>query len=240
MIVSFSCSLNQAAILQHTAEYIDQLEQHKTRLMQENEEIKKLVNPELLPAKYEQSLSTSMYKRIKLEPPSGEVSNSDSSDEGIQCNPSPKNQTFDRNGATNGSGNQLTSNNHIINGATPVSNGSTCDDNASADELRSELIKVRRILDKERKLRMQLEEKVRLLEAQIYPARIKEIAHQVQLQFQTTDKNDATVYALLLHLVLSLLLCECQTNRFIFVCLLFEELLRNPRRSNGSRFVGGR
>ena len=108
-LISF---LEKAAILQHTAEYIDQLEQHKACLLQEIEEIKKLVNPELLPAKFKHSvIPPPAYKRIKKEPPSDEVSNSDSSDVRIQSSPKPKNQKNDRNivstKSTSGIKNQL-------------------------------------------------------------------------------------------------------------------------------------
>lgn len=40
---------------------------------------------------------------------------------------------------------------------------------------------------------MQLEEKVKSLEEQLSPTRIKETSHQEQLQFQTSDKNDLEV-----------------------------------------------
>lgn len=48
----------------------------------------------------------------------------------------------------------------------------------------SELIELRVQLDRERGLRMILEDQVRSLETQLYPERIREITQQVQLQFQ--------------------------------------------------------
>ncbi|KAF4517343.1 hypothetical protein B566_EDAN011730 [Ephemera danica] len=54
----------------------------------------------------------------------------------------------------------------------------------SPEALRKEMIELRMQLDRERRLRLQLEEQVRSLEAQLYPERIREITQQVQLQYQ--------------------------------------------------------
>ncbi|XP_066902443.1 transcription factor AP-4 isoform X3 [Halyomorpha halys] len=51
----------------------------------------------------------------------------------------------------------------------------------------NDLIDVRVQLDRERRLRMILEEQVRSLESQLYPERIREITQQVQLQYQQRD-----------------------------------------------------
>lgn len=51
------------------------------------------------------------------------------------------------------------------------------------EELKREMIELRIQLDRERRLRMILEEQTRNLEAQLYPERIREIAQQVQLQY---------------------------------------------------------
>ncbi|XP_059479601.1 transcription factor AP-4 isoform X5 [Neocloeon triangulifer] len=54
----------------------------------------------------------------------------------------------------------------------------------SVDALRKEMIELRMQLDRERRLRLQLEEQVRSLETQLYPERIREITQQVQMQYQ--------------------------------------------------------
>ncbi|XP_073989623.1 transcription factor cropped isoform X3 [Rhodnius prolixus] len=51
----------------------------------------------------------------------------------------------------------------------------------------NDLIDVRVQLDRERRLRMLLEDQVRSLESQLYPERIREITQQVQLQYQQRD-----------------------------------------------------
>lgn len=57
----------------------------------------------------------------------------------------------------------------------------------------TDLIDVRVQLDRERRLRMILEEQVRSLESQLYPERIREIAQQVQLQYQHRDEVEYDV-----------------------------------------------
>lgn len=54
----------------------------------------------------------------------------------------------------------------------------------------NDLIDVRVQLDRERRLRMSLEEQVRTLESQLYPERIREITQQVQLQFHQRDEEE--------------------------------------------------
>ncbi|KAK9507293.1 hypothetical protein O3M35_007182 [Rhynocoris fuscipes] len=56
----------------------------------------------------------------------------------------------------------------------------------------NDLIDVRVQLDRERRLRMILEEQVRSLESQLYPERIREITQQVQLQYQQRDEEDSS------------------------------------------------
>lgn len=53
----------------------------------------------------------------------------------------------------------------------------------------SELIELRVQLDRERGLRMILEDQVRSLETQLYPERIREITQQVQLQYHHQQKQ---------------------------------------------------
>ncbi len=55
------------------------------------------------------------------------------------------------------------------------------------EELRSELITLRVQLDRERRLRMVLEERNRDLETQLYPERIRQLANQVQAQMTYRD-----------------------------------------------------
>lgn len=52
----------------------------------------------------------------------------------------------------------------------------------NVEEVRNELIQVRKALDRERKLRMSLEDQVKSLETQLYPERVKEIAQSVQVR----------------------------------------------------------
>ncbi|XP_067830769.1 transcription factor AP-4-like isoform X2 [Heptranchias perlo] len=113
--------LSKAAILQQTAEYIFALEEDKTRLMQQNAHLKRLV----------QEYTGSSPKRKR----------GDESDEGI----------------------------------------------GSPDSADEELAELRQQLEKERQMRNTLEEKVRALESQLQPGKLKEILQQAQLQ-QEHDK----------------------------------------------------
>lgn len=54
----------------------------------------------------------------------------------------------------------------------------------------NDLIEIRSQLDRERRLRMVLEEQVRSLESQLYPERIREITHQVQLQYSQHEGGE--------------------------------------------------
>ncbi|OWK11019.1 TFAP4 [Cervus elaphus hippelaphus] len=116
----------EAAILQQTAEYIFSLEQEKTRLLQQNTQLKRFI----------QELSGSSPKRRRAE----------DKDEGI--------------------------------GSPDIW------EDEKAEDLRREMIELRQQLDKERSVRMMLEEQVRSLEAHMYPEKLKVIAQQVQLQQQ--------------------------------------------------------
>ncbi|XP_067329767.1 transcription factor AP-4-like isoform X1 [Anolis sagrei] len=118
--------LSKAAILQQTAEYIFSLEQEKTRLLQQNAQLKRFI----------QEFSGSSPKRRRAE----------DKDEGI--------------------------------GSPDIW------EDEKAEDLRREMIELRQQLDKERSVRMMLEEQVRSLEAHMYPEKLKVIAQQVQLQQQ--------------------------------------------------------
>lgn len=137
----------QAAILQHTAEYIDTLEQEKTRLLSQTIQLKRLISSVATGQTDVEALTEhQLVKRIKTEHHTLEGNSCDSSDEGIHIHASPK------------------------------------IDLDNVEEVRNELIQVRKALDRERKLRMQLEDQVKSLETQLYPERVKEIAQSVQVR----------------------------------------------------------
>jgi transcription factor AP-4 len=165
--------LLQAAILQQTAEYIYQLEQEKTRLLSQNCQLKRAIN-----VHEGESTSSTAAKKRKVE-----ASGKD---------PHVPDET------TTGNGQEPAKYKIVIS-----SSGVVCVNESSADEgigsmspepvdvseqspetLRKEMIELRMQLDRERRLRLQLEEQVRSLEAQLYPERIREITQQVQLQYQ--------------------------------------------------------
>ncbi|KAG7505726.1 transcription factor AP-4 [Solea senegalensis] len=116
--------LSKAAILQQTADYIFALEQEKTRLLQQNNQLKRII----------QELSGSSPKRRRAE----------EKDEGI------------------GSPDIL--------------------EEEKTEDLRREMIELRQQLEKERSVRMMLEDQMRSLDAQLYPEKLKAIAQQVQEQ----------------------------------------------------------
>ncbi|XP_034047081.1 transcription factor AP-4 [Thalassophryne amazonica] len=116
--------LSKAAILQQTAEYIFTLEQEKTQLLQQNSQLKRII----------QELSGSSPKRRRAE----------EKDEGI------------------GSPDIL--------------------EEEKTEDLRREMIELRQQLEKERSIRMILEEQMRSLDAQLYPEKLKAIAQHVQEQ----------------------------------------------------------
>lgn len=132
--------------MQHTAEYIDTLEQEKTRLLAQTIQLKRLISSVASGQTDVESLTEhQLVKRIKTEH-TVEGNSCDSSDEGIHIHPSPK------------------------------------IDLDNVEEVRNELIQVRKALDRERKLRMSLEDQVKSLETQLYPERVKEIAQSVQVR----------------------------------------------------------
>uniref|UniRef100_A0A3Q0SIU7 Transcription factor AP-4 n=1 Tax=Amphilophus citrinellus TaxID=61819 RepID=A0A3Q0SIU7_AMPCI len=121
--------LSKAAILQQTAEYIFTLEQEKTRLLQQNSQLKRII----------QELSGSSPKRRRAE----------EKDEGI------------------GSPDIL--------------------EEEKTEDLKREMIELRQQLEKERSARMNLEEQMRSLDAQLYPEKLKAIAQQFQEQQAQTQ-----------------------------------------------------
>ncbi|XP_067009719.1 transcription factor AP-4 isoform X2 [Anabrus simplex] len=154
--------LSKAAILQQTAEYIYQLEQEKTSLLSQNCQLKRLVN------QHEGQHESSSKKRkldtntVVVPLTAVPVTVSESSDEGIGSM-SPE----------------------------PVSIISTSSLHVDSDHSR-EMIELRVQLDRERKLRMHLEDQVRSLESQLYPERIREITQQVQMQYHHQEVIEHT------------------------------------------------
>lgn len=155
--------LSKAAILQQTAEYIYQLEQEKTSLLSQNCQLKRLIN------QHEGQHEASSTKKRKIDSASVVIpltavpaTVSESSDEGIgSMSPEPV---------------------AIIANASVTNIGGL----ENADPSR-EMIELRVQLDRERRLRMHLEDQVRSLESQLYPERIREITQQVQLQYHHQD-----------------------------------------------------
>ncbi|XP_054848177.1 transcription factor AP-4 [Eublepharis macularius] len=132
--------LSKAAILQQTAEYIFSLEQEKTRLLQQNAQLRRFI----------QEFSGSSPKRRRAE----------DKDEGI--------------------------------GSPDIW------EDEKAEDLRREMIELRQQLDKERSVRMMLEEQVRSLEAHMYPEKLKVIAQQVQIQQQQEQVREQQSHTQLL------------------------------------------
>nr|CAB3266918.1 AP4 transcription factor [Phallusia mammillata] len=64
------------------------------------------------------------------------------------------------------------------------------------EDLRRDTIEVRQQLDKERRLRMVLEEKVRELEAKVYPEKLRELANSIAAQYKQNHpkQDDATTH----------------------------------------------
>ncbi|XP_068607301.1 transcription factor AP-4-like [Brachionichthys hirsutus] len=114
--------LSKAAILQQTTDYIFALEQEKTQLLAQNNQLKRFI----------QEFSGSSPKRRRAE----------EKDEGI------------------GSPDVL--------------------EEEKVEELRREMLELRQQLDKERSARMQMEEQLRSLDAQLHPERLKVITQQVE------------------------------------------------------------
>jgi len=130
------------------------LEEEKTRLLQQQVQLKRLISSIANGQQDIQDLNEHhLVKKIKTE----HHESSDSADEGIHCNASP------------------------------------IDSMDNVDELKSELIEVRKALDRERKLRMSLEDQVKSLETQLYPERVKEIAQSVQVKLHKQNSESMDV-----------------------------------------------
>ncbi|XP_064481636.1 transcription factor AP-4-like isoform X2 [Ornithodoros turicata] len=133
--------LSKAAILQHTAEYIYQLEQEKARLLSQNSQLKRLLSSQM----------------------------SQDSDGSSSDSPLPKRKKGD---STDDEG---------IAGMSPQ-------DTEGKEDMTREMIELRMQLDRERRLRMIVEEQVRSLEAQAYPERMRDMSHPAQQGYKTEDE----------------------------------------------------
>lgn len=164
----------QAAILQQTAEYIYQLEQEKTRLLSQNCQLKRVINSS------EGDAGAAKKRRLEAIKESSPATPGQSETPPEVSEPTKYKIVISSSGVVcvNES-----SADEGIGSMSPEPNTLDPNDNSS-EGLRKEMIELRMQLDRERRLRLQLEEQVRSLETQLYPERIREITHQVQLQYQ--------------------------------------------------------
>jgi transcription factor AP-4 len=150
------------------------LEQEKTRLLSQNCQLKRVINSSEGDAgaakkRRLEAIKTETSPNIVAPPETGESGEPTKykiviSSSGVVC--------VNESSADEGIGSM-----------SPEPNNSD-NQEQSADALRKEMIELRMQLDRERRLRLQLEEQVRSLETQLYPERIREITQQVQMQYQ--------------------------------------------------------
>uniref|UniRef100_A0A3Q1GK63 Transcription factor AP-4 (activating enhancer binding protein 4) n=1 Tax=Acanthochromis polyacanthus TaxID=80966 RepID=A0A3Q1GK63_9TELE len=141
--------LSKAAILQQTAEYIFTLEQEKTRLLQQNSQLKRIIQVRNTFRFFSFISFSSSELDISISPQ--ELSGS-----------SPKRRRAEEKDEGIGSPDIL--------------------EEEKTEDLRREMIELRQQLDKERSVRMMLEEQMRSFDAQLYPEKLKAIAQQFQEQ----------------------------------------------------------
>lgn len=137
--------LSKAAILQQTAEYIYTLEQEKTRLLSQNCQLKRIIN------QHEGEASTTVKKRKTDSGPVTVVPApvSESSDEGIgSMSPEP-----------------------VSMGASGGTTVPTPEQENATEMLRREMMDLRMHLERERRVRIVLEDQVKSLENQLFPDR---------------------------------------------------------------------
>lgn len=142
--------LSKAAILQHTAEYIYQLEQEKTRLLAQNSQLKRLLNCQM----------------------------SQDSDGSCSDSPLPKRKKGDN-----------TVDDEGIAGMSPQ-------ETETKEDIVRELVELRVQLERERRLRMILEDQARGMEAQAYSDRIREAPPSVPHHKVKTEEDTDTKPAL--------------------------------------------
>nr|KAG5688091.1 hypothetical protein BaRGS_002696 [Batillaria attramentaria] len=119
--------LSKAAILQHTTEYIANIEQEKKRLASQNDQLKHML--------MELGRERDLERQNDSPPPKRKKRDTESSDEGISM-------------------------------VESTSDGSK--DLPSVDDLHREMVELRNQLDRERLVRIMLEDRARSLEAQLY------------------------------------------------------------------------
>ncbi|XP_059479573.1 transcription factor AP-4 isoform X2 [Neocloeon triangulifer] len=166
--------LSKAAILQQTAEYIYQLEQEKTRLLSQNCQLKRVINSSEGDAGATKKRRLEAGKEAPVAGASEPVETGEPtkykiviSSSGVVC--------VNESSADEGIGSMSPEPNLLDTGEQSV------------DALRKEMIELRMQLDRERRLRLQLEEQVRSLETQLYPERIREITQQNMIETSETD-----------------------------------------------------
>lgn len=167
----------QASILQQTAEYIYNLEQEKARLLNQNCQLKRLLDQHdpgsaaavtadfnNQPTATAATMMTTTAKKRKLE--GGQIvvqAVSDSSDEGLgSMSPEPVPVTI-LNMSKIGSGGTAT---------TTATTTTTLPGNATLQIRAQDYIEMKRELERERNQRVRLEEQMRQVECQIYPERV--------------------------------------------------------------------
>lgn len=106
----------------------------------------------------------------------------------IDCDTSPLPKRIKVEKAANGADSSDSSDEGALSSATPTVTDAS-EKEPTIDDLRREMVELRVQLDRERKLRLTLEEQTRSLESQLYPERIREIAQNVQLQFQVNVRS---------------------------------------------------
>ncbi|XP_063700567.1 transcription factor AP-4 [Culicoides brevitarsis] len=173
--------LSKASILQQTAEYIYNLEQEKARLLNQNCQLKRLLdqhdpgsaaavtadfNPQsTAPSATTATMIAAGTKKRKLE--GGQIvvqAVSDSSDEGLgSMSPEPVPVTILNMGKI-GSGGTTT---------TTATTTTTLPGNATLQIRAQDYIEMKRELERERNQRVRLEEQMRQVECQIYPDRVQ-------------------------------------------------------------------
>lgn len=162
----------QASILQQTAEYIYNLEQEKARLLNQNCQLKRLLDQHdpgsaaAVTADFNNQPTATLIATKKRKLEGGQIvvqAVSDSSDEGLgSMSPEPVPVTI-LNMAKIGSGGTTT---------TTATTTTTLPGNATLQIRAQDYIDMKRELERERNQRVRLEEQMRQVECQIYPERV--------------------------------------------------------------------
>lgn len=170
----------QASILQQTAEYIYSLEQEKARLLNQNCQLKRLLDQHdpgsaaAVTADFGNASAGTLIATKKRKLEGGQIvvqAVSDSSDEGLgSMSPEPVPVTIlsvvpqqSGGGAGNKSGNGAT---------TTTTTAATLPGNATIQISAKDFIELKRELERERNQRARLEDQMRQVECQMYPERV--------------------------------------------------------------------